>query len=210
MKRFAGRVMGVAAPAAVLVLLGLGRAPTPGEAVSPTPGEAVSPTPGEALSPAAGEAVSPAPHAADEAYVVLVRHAEKQGGDDPDLTGAGRERAAALAHALAEWPIEAIYVSQYLRTRATAGPLAELFDLAPIRVDAADVEGLARRIETERRRAVVVIGHSNTVPDLIAALGAGTLPQIREDQYDDLFVVRLPSEGDAHLLHLQYGAPSPG
>lgn len=147
--------------------------------------------------------------AQSESYVVLARHAEKEAGDDPDLTAAGRARAAALAHALSQWPIEAVFVSQFTRTQATARPLERRFALEATVVDARDVEGLADRIRADRRRAVAIIGHSNTVPAIIRALGVEEAPQIAEHEYDDLFVVRLSADGGAHLLHFKYGAPTP-
>lgn len=147
---------------------------------------------------------------ADEAYVILARHAEKLEGDDPGLTSAGVERARSLEHALSPWRIEAVYVSQFRRTRDTGAPLAEASGLESSVVDAGDVAGLAEKILAERRGAVVVVGHSNTVPALIRALGVETAPSIPEDRYDDLFVVRLEPDGGARLLHFKYGAPSPG
>ncbi len=150
------------------------------------------------------------PGAAQDTYVVLARHAEKEAGDDPDLTAQGRARAAALAHALTQWPIEAVFVSQFLRTQATARPLEGRFEIEAIEVDAGDVDGLAARILEEGRAAVAVVGHSNTVPALIRALGVAEVPEIPEHQYDDLFVVRLSEDGRAYLLHFKYGAPTPG
>ncbi len=145
----------------------------------------------------------------DDRYVVLARHAEKQEGDDPDLTTAGQARAATLAHVLSKWPVEVVFASQFLRTQATAAPIAARFGLEAEVVDARDVEGLAERLKTATYEVAVVVGHSNTVPALAKALGVVTVPEIPEYQYDDLLVVRLTSDGEAHLLHLKYGAPTP-
>jgi len=144
-----------------------------------------------------------------DAYVVLVRHAEKEEGEDPDLSPSGRLRAAALEHSAAAWPLDAIYVSQFRRTQATAVPLADRQGLTAQVVDAGDPTGLAERIRREWKPAVAVVGHSNTVPAVIGALGVEDVPEILEDQYDDLFIVRLSADGGAHLIHLKYGAPSP-
>lgn len=147
--------------------------------------------------------------ATGETVVVLVRHAEKEAGDDPALDEAGRGRAAALAHALSEWPGGAIYVSQFRRTRETAAPLAEAWGVEPVVVDARDVTGLAARIREGRAERVVVVGHSNTVPALVEALGAEAPEQIAEEVYDDLFVVTLAADGGARLVRLKYGSPTP-
>jgi len=145
----------------------------------------------------------------EDRYVILVRHAEKQDGDDPELTVEGQTRAETLAHVLSKWPVEAVFASQFRRTQATAVPIAEQFGLEAEVVDARDVAGLAERLRAASYQTAVVIGHSNTVPALARALGVATVPEIPEHQYDDLFVVRLTSAGEAHLLHMKYGAPTP-
>ena len=149
-------------------------------------------------------------NAADDTVVILVRHAEKVAGEDPALDEAGLARARALAHALSEWPGEAIYVSQFRRTRETAGPLADAWGVEPEVIDARDVGGLATRIREGAASRVVVIGHSNTVPALVGALGATEPDQIADEVYDDLFVVTLARDGGpARSVHLKYGAPAP-
>ncbi len=148
---------------------------------------------------------------AGETVVVLVRHAEKLPGEDPGLDEAGAARARALAHTLSAWRPQAIYVSQFRRTRDTAGPLAEATGLAPVALNGLDIPGLVARIREGEATRVVVVGHSNTIPAVIAALGAPRPDDIGEEVYDDLFVVTLPADGGAPgLLHLKYGAPTPG
>ena len=148
--------------------------------------------------------------ASTDKVVVLARHAEKLDGDDPALSDTGEVRARALAHVLSSWPVDAIYTSQYLRTRSTARPLADATGVEPEIVDAGDLEGLVARIREGTARAVVVIGHSNTVPAIAEALGADGIDPIPDEAYDDLLVVRLSADGGARLLHLKYGAPTPG
>ncbi|MFV1988227.1 MAG: phosphoglycerate mutase family protein [Gemmatimonadota bacterium] len=141
--------------------------------------------------------------------VILARHAEKLGGEDPALSEAGEERARALAHVLSQWPVDAIYTSQFRRTRDTAAPLAEATGVAPLVVDARDMAALLSEIHEGGHRAILVIGHSNTVPAIARALGAPDVQDIPEEGYDDLLVVTLSGEGEATLLHLKYGAPTP-
>jgi len=161
------------------------------------------------LAAASGGAMRAA-ETSEDTVVVLVRHAEKEAGDDPALDGAGRARARALAHALSEWPGGAIYVSQFRRTRETAAPLAEAWGVEPVVVDARDVSGFATRIREGGASRVVVIGHSNTVPAIVGALGAAEPEQIAEEVYDDLFLVTLPADGGAaRLVRLKYGAATP-
>jgi broad specificity phosphatase PhoE len=145
--------------------------------------------------------------------VFLVRHGEKEAtGRDPSLTGEGRARARALARVLADTKIEAVYATQFARTRETGEPLADKLGLPVTVIEAtADyVNGMATLIKTKHRGTViVVVSHSNTVPGIIAALGATPVPVIDEDEYDDLYVVTIDAAGTATVLALHYGTVSP-
>ncbi len=143
--------------------------------------------------------------------VVLVRHAEKEEGDDPALTSEGRQRAAQLSHVLSEGAVDAIYASQFRRTQETAEVIASTVGLEVEVVDARDTEGLANRLRTEHAgETVLVVSHSNIVPEVIRALGAGAV-EIPEEEYDDLFVVLLNgTTGGASTVHLNYGTDSGG
>lgn len=129
--------------------------------------------------------------------VFLVRHAERADsapgkspamGSDPDLSDAGRTRAASLAATLKDAGITAIYVTKYKRTQQTAAPLAKSLGLTPIIVTADDNGALAAAIKGAAGN-VLVIGHSNTIPAAIKALGISTEVTIGDDDYDDLFIV---------------------
>ena len=154
------------------------------------------------------------PASGSPTLVILVRHAEKSaGGPDPRLSPPGRERASELARALADVPVDALYASQYLRTRETLEPLAAALDrpieTAPIEGDvAAWARGFAERLLREHPGGTVVVaGHSNTVPVLLRALGAHDAPDLSEKDYDDLFWVW--SDGvSARWVHLHFGARS--
>lgn len=145
--------------------------------------------------------------------VILVRHAEKaDDGDDPDLTEAGRARAKALAYTLGELEIKAVYATQYMRTQETARPLAESIGLDVTVIEAASdyASEMSSLILTEHTgEIVVVVSHSNTVPAIIDALGAGPAPAIAENEYDDLFVVTIAPDGRSNMLSLRYGAETP-
>ena len=141
--------------------------------------------------------------------VILVRHGEKTGpsGDVP-LSEAGIARANELARVVGGVKVDAIYTTPYERTRKTAAPLATLLGLTAIEVDtgktyAADMAKIIR--EKHAGDTVVVVGHSNTTRDIILALG-GTIPEIADSQYDDLFVVTLVDGTATKVLPLRYGA----
>ncbi len=58
-------------------------------------------------------------------------------------------------------------------------------------------------------QTVLVVGHSNTVPPLVNALGAGPYENLTDDEYDDLFVVTLAADGSTAAVRLRYGKPTP-
>jgi phosphohistidine phosphatase SixA len=157
--------------------------------------------------------------AQEPTVVVLVRHAEKVTPDPPDadpaLTAAGQARALALAETLADAGVDAILTSQWQRTRLTAAPLAERLGIEPEVFSTsgaqAQPEAVAEAIRTRHAgQTVLVVGHSNTVPEVIAALGGPAVEAICESQYADLFVLVLDDGGEAPaLIRAGYGAPSP-
>jgi broad specificity phosphatase PhoE len=127
----------------------------------------------------------------------IVRHAEKQiieGESDPELTDAGHARAAALTQALEGISIDAVYSSNYRRTQQTVAPYAELQGIPVIPYEPGDASGFAATLRSARARQVLIAGHSNTIPALIAELG-GEAPIIEDGQYGDLFVLTLGDEG---------------
>jgi phosphohistidine phosphatase SixA len=139
--------------------------------------------------------------------VVLVRHAEKMVvGDDPGLTDLGAGRARALVRVLNGVEVSAIYASQFRRTQDTVAPLGRAKELEVTVMDARAPEVLIERIMSQDYGNVVVVaGHSNTVPDLIARLGAEGVPELSESDYDDLFIVVIPWFGEVSMTRLAYG-----
>lgn len=140
--------------------------------------------------------------------VILVRHAEKAAAtamsSDVPLSDAGTARAKELARVLAGTPIDAIYTTQYQRTKQTAAPLAAERHLEPI---VADPAAMANVIRTKHAgQTVVVVGHSNTTPEVIRALGVALPPTIGDNEYDDLFIVTLAPGAAPKLVTLRYGA----
>jgi broad specificity phosphatase PhoE len=142
---------------------------------------------------------------------VVVRHAEKDTnwvGVDPPLTAAGMRRAAELAHVLADSRVDEIWVTHFRRNRDTAAPLAAANGDSIEVVDQADADALAARLWTrERGRTVLVVGHSDTVPQILASLTGRPWPAHTAIRYDDLFVITRRGREAPHLTHLRYGAP---
>ena len=143
--------------------------------------------------------------------VILVRHAEKNiepNNPNPTLTPVGQERAQTLVRMLGESGITTIYATQYLRTQGTASPLADRLGLKVNQLDARNVGELVRQIKSNHFGGVVfVAGHSNSVPAVISALGGGTLPEIHEQEYDNMFIVTIQRFRPTRVVKLKYGEP---
>jgi broad specificity phosphatase PhoE len=150
--------------------------------------------------------------------IYLVRHAEKQTAppNDPPLTEAGLARAANLAGLLKPLGIKAVFTSQFLRTKETARPLAEAVGATPIVVDMISdrsapggiaersIKALVERILEHRGEAILVVGHSNTLPLIIQGLGGGPVPEIPETEFDNLFVLTISEKGGVALVRRKY------
>lgn len=160
--------------------------------------------------------LEPARAAADHPQiVVLVRHAERSDAPAGDVTlsEAGRSRADELLAALAEARIDTIVTTQFRRTRDTAAPLARALALTPTVVEAGrDTAAHVRAVVAAIRAAgsaVLVVGHSNTVPAIIGALGGPAMEELCEFEYSHLFTLALTPGQPARLVHGHYGAPDP-
>lgn len=132
--------------------------------------------------------------------IYVVRHLHTPAGErDPDLTEAGRSAAASLAGLMEKRRIAAIYVSDYQRTRQTAAPLAARLGLVPIVYDPADTPSLVARVRAGPLPALIV-GHSNTVPGVIAALG-GTAPgPLAHEDFGDVW--RVAPDGSTETMRI--------
>lgn len=129
--------------------------------------------------------------AAAQPLVYLVRHGEKlDHSNDPGLSPAGEARAQRLATMLADAGLRAVYTTPYRRTIAHAAPTAQRLGLAPTVLPARDTEALLARLRAHGSdEAVLVVGHSNTVPALLRGLGYLGEVSIGEDEFDQLFVL---------------------
>jgi broad specificity phosphatase PhoE len=154
---------------------------------------------------------------AQQTTVILVRHAERADSPDrpqadPGLSAAGLERANRLSVYLKDAGISAIYSTPYARTRATAAPLANALGLSitltttPAGKSAAQfAQELADRILAENKgKTVLVVGHSNTVPPTITALGAPAVPPIGDNDYGDTYIVQIASDGKATVIRAKH------
>jgi len=136
-----------------------------------------------------------------QSTIFVVRHAEKADATkDPDLSEAGRARAEALAKALRDANITAIYVTEFKRTQQTAAPLAKALGITVTVLPAQDSAALIAKLRALNGNALVV-GHGDTIPNLIKALGVSEPINIAENDYDNLFVLVLHEKPQLIRLH---------
>lgn len=151
--------------------------------------------------------------APDSTVIVLVRHAEKASSDtDPPLSAAGQARARALADAVRPFGVSGIFVTQYQRTQATAAPLASALRIVPDTFNTraeGHPQAVANAARAHRGGALLVVGHSNSVPAIINALGAGPVAELCETEYANLFVVVLKEGATPRLERRTYGQADP-
>jgi len=145
--------------------------------------------------------------------VLVVRHAEKEptpADPDPPLDEAGRRRARILAETVANLGLDAIYATPYRRTQETVRPVAEAAGISPEVLEAGAIEDLVERIgERGPGATVLVCGHSNTIPAILAALGVAAPVALGDSDYDDLFLVVLGEGGAVRFVPLRYGVDAP-
>ncbi len=147
--------------------------------------------------------------ASAQKLVYVVRHAERADGGhpppsmtapaDPPLSIAGKARAEKLATMLGVSGIAAIYTTEFIRTQETARPLAAALKLTPIVMLSSNTAALVARVKADHPGDIVlIVGHSNSVSDVIKAFG-GPAVTIGDDEYDKLFIV-VPSTGAISVI----------
>ena len=147
--------------------------------------------------------------------IIFVRHAEKAAvpADDPELSPAGERRVAELTRQLLDVDvvagIDAVYATAFRRSQETVRPIADELDLPINTYDAADTESVLKTIlQNHKGQIILVVGHSNTVPELIANLGASKkVPPIAENEYDNIYIISIPWFGKTKTIRLRFGEP---
>lgn len=144
--------------------------------------------------------------------IYIVRHGEKEAGNDPLLTPAGNKRAGDLMRVLQNEGVRKIYVSNYRRTQNTADSLRIQLKIDTVHYDADTLcDKLINTIMEHRDfgKTILIIAHSNTIPQLIRKLGVKDHPygDIPNNEYDNLFLVTYKKE-KAKLKKMKFGARS--
>ena len=150
--------------------------------------------------------------AADRQIVFVVRHAERADAGSPDakmmsadppLSAIGKARADRLAAILRAAQVGHIFTTELRRTRETAAPLAAATHLDIVALPAKDVDGLVTKLSAAQG-ASLVVGHSNTVPEILKKLGVQESVSVSDDDFDNLFVVIKAAGGEVTLVRLKY------
>lgn len=137
-----------------------------------------------------------------QSTIFIVRHGEKaDSSNDSDLSEAGRARAEALAKMLKDANVTAIYATEFKRTQQTAAPLTKALGITVTTIPSKDKDALVAKLRASDGNALVV-GHGNTIPDLVKALGISEPINIGENDYDNLFEIVLGEK--PRLIHLRY------
>jgi broad specificity phosphatase PhoE len=145
--------------------------------------------------------------------VILVRHADRTPDGSPDppgpsLNDKGMARAAKLVHVLSKSGIQAIYASQYTRSKMTAKPFRIKNPGVPEVVIDGAPELKDHILTNHSGQTVLVVGHSDTVPELIRLLGGPSLANIDDCEFDNLFVLVRYSSTSSTVTKLKYGEPT--
>ena len=139
--------------------------------------------------------------AAEPSAIYLVRHGEKLAGQDPALSPRGQERARHVAALLRRAGITAIFSTDTLRTRQTAAPLAQQTGLAVQIYDARRPQALVEQVRG-LGGAVLVVGHSNTLPELVTLFGGAPGADIADDEFDRLYQLLPGADGQRRTILL--------
>lgn len=149
--------------------------------------------------------------------VIVVRHAEKaaEPAADPPLDERGRARSVRLVALLGSSGVTHLFASEFQRTQETLRPLSAALGANVTVVGARDLRALLSALDNLPRHSVAVVaGHSNTVPEIVAALAPGSFLvqraraslELTEADYDRIFCVTQwgPEPKDASVLELRY------
>lgn len=150
----------------------------------------------------AASLLAPAFAAPGPQIVYVTRHGEKAPeAKDPDLSAQGQARAKTLAQLLRKAGIRHIFSTATKRTQQTAQPLAQQLALAVQPYDPARPAVVVERIRA-LNEPTLLVGHSNTVPDLVKLLGGGTVPAVADEEYDRLYQLIIAPDGSVTTVLL--------
>ncbi|MGK7388981.1 MAG: SixA phosphatase family protein [Candidatus Cyclobacteriaceae bacterium M2_1C_046] len=134
--------------------------------------------------------------------IIFIRHAEKDtAGTDPGISEPGKLRAEHIAHLLQDQELNLVLSTPFNRTRETAGIIADTQNLEVKEYNPFQMAMVNEWAEQNRGKTILVVGHSNTVPAYVnLLLGKDKFKQLSEDDYDKMFIVSSPVNGEASVV----------
>lgn len=139
--------------------------------------------------------------------VILIRHAEKvsDGSKNPELTNDGKERAIRFMNLFKNSGVSTIYSTDFKRTVNTVSPIADVLNLKIEMYDPFDKNFTTNILEKHNGETIVVIGHSNTTPQLVNQLiGVDKHSSLSDDEYGKIYIVSATNKGDSKVVELSY------
>jgi phosphohistidine phosphatase SixA len=125
--------------------------------------------------------------------IYISRHAEKEISEnkDPSLTKEGKERAEKLSLYLKDKKLKLIFSTNTIRTKKTAEPTAQIFNSTISIYDAKKPDLLCFEIK-ELRKNTLIIGHSNTIKDIVNTLNGKPFvdKDLEDNEYNKLFIIK--------------------
>lgn len=141
----------------------------------------------------------------DVTTFVLVRHAEKESGNDPVLTAEGKQRALNLQKILDKQKINAVLSTNFNRTKNTVQPLAEAKGITVQTYESLKQPQLEELISKNKGGVVLICGHSNTTPALAnLLLGSDQFKAWDDSDYGNILIVAVTAVGKGTVTHLRY------
>jgi broad specificity phosphatase PhoE len=128
--------------------------------------------------------------------IIVLRHAEKDTSQasmqgDPALSSKGEKRALSLVSALSRYRVDEIYSTNFIRTKATVAPLADKYGYEIFTYNPTNLQSFADQLKMIEGKTIVVVGHSNTVAKLVNMIASTDYPDMPDDAYDRLYIIRI-------------------
>lgn len=138
--------------------------------------------------------------------LILIRHAEKgdDGSKDPPLSDVGTTRANNLVSVLKNTSIDAIYSSNYKRTKSTVTPLAQAKSLEVKMYEPMKEEEIKKILANHKGQTVLIAGHSNTTPWTANLLTGSKLANFADTDYGNILIVSIWDGGKTSMTWLNY------
>jgi len=138
--------------------------------------------------------------------IMVLRHADRLPDPQDGLTEAGHERARLLARMLSKSGVTRAYCTKFTRARQTLEPLKAMLGEALTVKPGNDTDETVQEVKSLPGDAtIIIVGHSDTVPTIVEALGGGAIAAISPDEFDNLFILSRTSISAAGMLKLKFG-----